>query len=395
MKSLIQAIIPLCCLTVGAFAEKPEVNLLTGEGISLGEIIFPAVNFQSAFGTSDAEPSELLSGHHDPDRKGITVQDIEFSLSAKLGERVTLIGIYAAKIDTDDRWQGAFEEYFATVSGLPFGATLKGGQLRTHFGFHNQNHPHAFTMIDQNIASGRILGEDGIAVIGVELSLPILRTLPSGWDDHFTLSVGKVPQSDEDEHHHREEEEHDEPTFEPKGGLFTDWVATAHYGLTFAATSSTTHSAGISGAWGENDYGRSTQIYGASYEYRWQESAKNSAFVTWRTEAFARKFGAVGHDDVNERKDITDFAAYSVLTYVFEGGKWQAHLRGDYASGTAEAGLPEWWRISPAVTWTPSNELPMNWKLQYNYENSPSFGEAHSVWLQLNLRWGRGCADAH
>ena len=369
------------------------MNLLTGEGVSLGNIVFPAINFQSAIGTSDTEPSELISGHHDPDRKGITVQNVEFSLSAKLGERVTLLGIYAAKIDTDDRWQGSFEEYFATVSGLPFGAALKGGQFRTHFGFHNQNHPHDFTMIDQNIASGRILGEDGIAVIGGELSLPILRSLPSGWDDHFTFSVGEVPQSDEGEHH--SEEESDEPTFEPEGGLFTDWVATAHYGLTFAATSSTTHSAGISGAWGENGYGRSTQIYGASYDYRWRESAEKGAFVTWRTEAFARRFGAVGHDDLNERKDITDFAAYSVLTYGFEGGKWQAHLRGDYASGTAEAGMPERWRISPAVTWAPLLELSMNWKLQYNYDRSPSFGEAHSVWLQLNLNWGRGCAHAH
>ena len=397
MKSSSPIIILLCSVTYFASAEGPSVNLLTGEGCSLGEVLFPAIRFQSAFGTSDKDPAELVSGHHDPDRKGFTVQDVEFALSAKLGELVSLVGIYAAKVDTDDHWRGAFEEYFATVSQLPFGVTLKGGRFLTHFGFQNQTHPHDFVMVDQHIANGRLLGDDGIVVVGGELSLPILRTLPSGWDDHFAFSVGEVPPSGEEEHHDDEGDGHVEPTFESEGALFTDLVATAHYGLTFAATSATTHSAGVSGAWGGNGYGRDTQIYGASYDYRWRKSEKKGASISWRTEAFVRKFGAVGHDAAggDSRRDITDFAAYSLLTYGFAGGKWQAHLRGEYASGTAEAGLPERWRVSPAVAWAPSDDLPVNWKLQYNYDRSPSFGEAHSVWLQVNVHWGAGCAHVH
>ena len=377
-----------------ADADSSTVNLLTGEGVSVGGVLFPSVSFQSAFGTSTADPGELLSGHHDPDREGFTVQNVEFSLTAKLSERLSLFGTYAAKIDLDDRWQGSFEEYYATLSGLPLGATFKGGRFLPHFGFHNQNHPHDFTMLDQHIASGRILGDDGIRLYGGEIYLPVLRSLSTGWEDQLVFAFGKTPVAEEEEHGH------EKLAFEAEGGLFNDWAATAHYGLTFAATSNTLHTFGAFGAWGDNRSGLSTQIYGTGYEYLWraegslrQPHHEQSEFVKWRTEAFTRCFGAVSAAEA--RRDFTDFAAYSVLTYGVAGGKWQAHLRGEYASGIADAGLPERWRVSPAVTWIPPQSLSLNWKLQYNYDHSPSFGDEHSVWLQFNLHWGAGCAHAH
>ena len=73
----------------------------------------------------------------------------------------------------------------------------------------------------------------------------------------------------------------------------------------------------------------------------------------------------------------------------------QAHLRGEYVSGVAEAGLPERWRVSPALSWRPSAELPFHFKLQYNYDHSPAFGDEHSVWAQFSLTWGDCCAHEH
>lgn len=432
-KFAISSILALSCCAVGQESQRSAVNLLTGEGVSLGNILFPAVNFQSSYGTSTAEPAELLSGHHDPDRDGFNIQSLELSLLARFGERVSLFGTYAMRPDLDDRWDGVFEEYFASFSGLPFGATVRGGRFLTKFGMHNQNHPHGFTMADQNIANGRLLGEDGLAVEGGEISLPILRSLPTGWDDRLTLSFGRVVSAHKEGHAHGGDSE-EEPEYEPEGGLFSDWTATAHYGLTLAATSQTLHTAGISAAWGDNRYGRRSQLFGANYEFLWRADGalnrtghhETSEFIQWRTELFLRRAGAVasihdheeeahhddeelhdeeGHQDEEEhhdeaggkpaRKDFTDFAAYSVLTYGFSGGKWQAHLRGEYASGNADAQLAERWRVSPAVTWIPSESLPINWKLQYNFDHSPSFGEEHSVWLQFNLAWGSGCDHAH
>jgi hypothetical protein len=225
---------------------------------------------------------------------------------------------------------------------------------------------------------------------------------------------------DEEEHGHGGVGE--EPEFEGDGGLFSDWTAVAHYGLTIAPTSQTLHTAGISVAWGDNRFGRESQLYGAAYEYLWRADGalnrtghrETSEFLQWRTELFLRNSGAVasahehdeeevGHHDEEhdiregtpKRKSFTDFAAYSVVTYGLPGGKWQAHLRGEYASGNADAQVVERWRISPAVTWTPTHSVPANWKLQYNFDHSPSFGDEHSVWLQFNLNWGSGCGHAH
>ncbi len=402
---------------------SPNVNPLTGEGVSLGGILFPTINFQTTFGTSTGEPAELLSGHHDPDRKGFTVQALEFGLGAKLHEHITLFGNYALKVDLDDKWEGAFEEYYATITGLPAGATMRGGRFLTKFGAHNENHTHAFVMADQHIANGRFLGDDALALEGAEISLPILRSLPAGWEDRFTIATGRVANLHSHEHSHGEDE-HEESEFEAEGSLLRGWTTTAHYGLTYAASSRTLHTAGLSGAWGANRYGRRTHIYGANYEYLWRADGaldrtghrETSEFFQWRTELFLRHAGAVAseHHDEEEshseehheeheededssltRRDFTDFAAYSVLTYGFPTGKWQTHLRGEYASGNADAGLPERWRVSPAVTWIPSEQLPVNLKLQYNFDHSPSFGDEHSVWLQFNLVWGSGCAHAH
>ena len=409
MKPLTVASISLIALATSiraADSPSPAVNLLTGEGVSIGNILFPAVNFQTAFGTSTTDPGELLSGHHDPDRKGFTVQNLELSLAAKLGTRVLLFGTYALKVDLDDQWQGEFEEYYATAADLPLDATIRGGRILAKFGMHNQYHPHEFTMVDQNIASGRLLGEDGLALEGGEISLPVFRSLPSGWEDRLTLTFGKVVVPGEEEHGAGEEE----AEFEGEGGLFSDWTAVAHYGLTLAPTSQTLHTAGLSVAWGDNRFGRSSQLYGANYEYFWRADGalnrtghrETSKFLQWRTEFFLRNAGAVASEHEHEheshqpeRKNFTDFAAYSMLTYGLSGGKWRAHLRGEYASGNTDAQVPERWRVSPAVTWTPSDSLPINWKLQYNFDHSASFGDEHSVWLQFNLRWGTGCDHSH
>ncbi len=379
-------------LTLLSAAAEPEA----GTRFSLSDVLFPALNVQSAFGTSTAEPADLASGHHDPDRHGFTVQDIEFSLGVKYGA-LGLFGTYAVKIDQEDRWKGNIEEYYATVSSLPLQSTLKGGRFYTRFGFQNQKHPHDFTMVDQFIANGRLLGEDSLTVQGGEISLPILRDLPTGWEDRLTFSYGQIPAAEEEEHGHEEAE----PTYESEAAFFSEWAATADYTLTFAATSATLHTGGVSAAWGDNHFGRSTQVYGAHYEYLWRAEGalradghahrETSELLRWRSEAMLRSFGAVA-EGTGKRREFTDFAAYSVLTYGLPGGKWQAHLRAEYASGTAEAGLPERWRLSPAATWSP--DLPLNVKLQYNYDHSPSFGDEHSVWLQFNLQWGDGyCAE--
>jgi hypothetical protein len=67
-------------------------------------------------------------------------------------------------------------------------------------------------------------------------------------------------------------------------------------------------------------------------------------------------------------------------------------LRGEYADGDRGAfdaqdvfrGERE--RVSPVLTFYPSEFSKL--RLQYNYDHSALFGDAHSVWLQMEFLLG-------
>jgi hypothetical protein len=309
-----------------------------------------------------------------------------------------------------------------------------------------------------------MFGEDPVVLYGGEVSVPVLRGLPKGWDDRLTVSFGAIPEPDEEE----ETEFGPESAFESEGNLFADWAATFDYRLGFAATPSTRYELGIAGAIGKNEFGRLNQVYGLHFQYEWKPVSEDhkghvhlddgrhhhdesAEFIRWRTEIFARHFGAVGTEEepeevvtvipaqpeVRERRrefvafvarpgqfipvyrtrevvvqeaqpartirtkveverpvrdEFMDMGVYSTVSYGFPSGAIQAHLRAEYVSGVSEAGLGERYRISPALAWRPSERLPISFKLQYNYDHSPSLGSEHSVWAQFNLSWGDCCA---
>lgn len=400
MKRLARIFILSSAMT--AFAGTPadeccKVNLLTGEGVSLGNVIFPELNYQVVGGSSTTDPESLAVGHHDPDRHGITQQAIEFSLGVKVSEHIMFFGNYSAKIDHDDHWFDEFEEYYFTFSDLPGNAQFRGGRFYPRFGMHNTEHHHATFFVDENLANGRLLGEDHFTLYGGELSLPILRALPGGWSDRLSLAFGAIPVDRPEE----EDELFPEPLFEAEGARFQDWAAMAGYALTFNATSTTQWTGGISGAWGHNQADRFTQLYALYGEYLWQPGGVVSGahcgrgageFLRWRGEVIMRYSEAFAP---TAREEFTEVGVNTSLSYGFPGGKWQTHLRAEYVSGTAETASPERWRISPAIAWIPSAELPVRLGVQYNYDHSPSFGDEHSIWAQVSITWGDCCSHPH
>ncbi|MDR2863738.1 MAG: hypothetical protein LBV54_07715 [Puniceicoccales bacterium] len=48
------------------------------------------------------------------------------------------------------------------------------------------------------------------------------------------------------------------------------------------------------------------------------------------------------------------------------------------------------WRISPALTWYPSEFSRV--RIQYNYDHGASFGSVHSVWFQVEFLLGSHAA---
>lgn len=374
-----------------------EPNWLTGENVSLGGVLFPHVHFDAIFGDSTADPSTLVIGHHDPDREGWTISNIEFGASLRTGEYFEAFGTYAAKIDLDDQWQGEYEEWFGKLKNLPGGFELRGGRYYNRFGLHNTYHPHGFDWSDQYLVSGRFLGEDALTSIGGEVTW----TLPVSWTSLINVSVGVAPELEEEKH----AEPAVEPLFEAEGATFDDVITAVNWTNLYNYNDFHQFRAGLSGAWGENLWGKTTQVYGAHFEYQWRENGfeAGGSYFRWRTEAMIRSFDAVSghlpgeeapeeekHEDHEEKPrdgSLDEFGMYTSLLYGLHNGL-EFGLRGEYVSGIAEAGLDERFRVSPGVTYYVNQARTLKLRLQYNYDHSNSFGNEHSVWAQVGFNWG-------
>ncbi len=459
--SLLSSALP----SVGMAAEREDgpsrglkFNPWTGEGFSLGGVLFPEFHAQTAWGSSSADPATLAAGRHDPERQGVTLQSAGVALAAKLGERVRLFGEYTAKLDSENRWRDEFDEYFVEVSDLPLGIRLKAGRFYTAFGYDNGEDPRNYTFVDKFLATGRLLGEDSVSIYGGEISLPgLARGGNPRWSDRLAFSYGNVPEESE---LLRPRPDEKEAPYEGDRARWQDGLATVDYTVTFTPREAVSFAAGLSAAWGHNGLDRETEVFGAHGQFLWRpagasagrdtERRETGEFFRWRTEVFVRHFGAAGvgeeavettrtiagvpatyHQErqiagvrfgpipgaftpifrfhrvlttpaipprkvttrtIGERPardEFTDAGFYTALTYGFPGGKVQAHLRAEYVSGLAEAGLLERYRLSPAVTWIPSAPLPFDFKVQYNYDHFPAHGDEHSVWAQFSIFWGR------
>jgi hypothetical protein len=392
-----------------------EPNWLTGENVSLGGVLFPHIHLNGAYGGSTIDdPERLVVGHHDPDREGLTIQALEFGLSARVGEYFEAFGVYAAKIDLDDKWDGDFEEYFGKIKNIPGGFEIRGGQYYNRFGIQNIYHPHSFDFVDQNLVNGRFLGDDGLRTQGGELTWK----LPVSWTSLLSVSAGVAPELEEHEHAEGEEE----PEFEAEGAVFNDVLIAANWTNQTNLTDYHQLRYGLSGVWGDNVWDETTQVYGVHTEYQWRANGleKGGNYFRWRTEVMLRDFDGIsghlpgeeeeeheheehegeehhdeheeeGHDEHEEeiarRASLDEWGLSTSAVYGWSNGL-ALGLRADYVQGIAEAGLDERWRISPNVSYALNTARTAVFRLQYNYDHSSDFGSEHSVWAQIGINWG-------
>lgn len=366
-----------------------EVNWLTGEGVSLGGVLFPSAHFQSVYGATTADGVEHLgAGHHDPATDGWTIQGFEFGTSLRATDWFEGFATYHLSRDaTSNDWAGEFEEWFGKIKNLPGGFEVRGGRYLTRFGFHNSTHMHGWDYVDEHLVSGRFLGDDGQSMIGGEVSW----TLPVSWTSLLSVGVGVAP-----EHEHEEEEGHEEHRFEAEGALFTDTFLVANWTNQWDYNDFHQFRYGASGAWGDNEFGETTQLYGIHFEYQWRRNGYESggSYFRWRTEAMLRHFDAVSgghHEEAHEvspvKAGLHEFGAYSAVAYGFDNGL-ELGLRGDFVEGIADAGLDRRFRVSPAVTYYFNKHRTVYLRTQYNYDHSGDFGNEHSIWTQVGFNWG-------
>ncbi len=425
-----------------------EADWFTGLDLSLGGVLFPHLHVDTAFGTSTTEQQNLQLGHHDPSQNGFTWQNIEFGLSGRFNEYFEAFGTYAAVVDSEGHWEGIYEEWFAKLQNLKAGVLgefeLRGGRIYNRFGIQNTYHPHGFDWADQYLVNARVLGEDSLTIIGADVTWK----LPVSWISQLDVAVGVAPEGHA--HHHHGSREIEGAMFEAEGAGFDDVMTVANWTNIYNYNDFHQYRAGVSGAWGDNQYGRGTEVYGAHFEYQWRQNGfePGGRYFRWRTEMMWRRWGAQsgvlgghddhghddhghGHDDHAEhehedehhdevahhdeheeehhdehgdehgdehhdddhesealdRANFRDFGFYTSLLYGFNS-RFEAGLRAEYVTGDRAAGLDDRFRLSPGLTYYINDARTVRFRVQYNYDNSSEFGDDHSVWGQVSFTWG-------
>lgn len=366
---------------------KPD--WLTGLDVSLADKIFPHVHLDTAFGTASRSQAELRTGHHDPVRRdGITLQNVEFSLSGRLDEHNEFFITYAGAVGEDDRIDPIFEEVFWKFKNLPGGFELRGGRVYNRFGIQNSYHPHGFDWIDQYLVNTRMLGEDSLTTIGAEITW--LAPLP--WTSQFDVGLGVGPEHEDHGHAHGHEEEEHAVRYNPEEAHFAEdaFLLTANWTNVYNYNDFHQFRGGISGAWGDNQSGYRSSVYGAHFEYQWRENGfdPGGRYFRVRSEAMFNRFKV--EDEVDEGsppETQQDFGAYLSLLYGLPNNL-ELGLRGEYVAGNADTERDARFRISPGLTWYANAARTLRLRLQYNCDHSNLRGTDHALWAQVSFTWG-------
>lgn len=397
-----------------------------------------------AAGTSTADDVEggTQLGGHDPNQRGFTVQGLELSVSGAIdpyfrGSANLLFGLDSAGesfFELEEAWLETFS--------LPANLQLRAGQLMTEFGRQNTLHPHAWAFVDAPLVLARFLGADGLRNPGARLSWLV----PTPFYSELFLSIqdshGETAPSFRSGGGHTHGEKQAETPFayrhvENDRGVsgFEDLLFTPRYAVSFDLTESQTVLAGFSAAFGPNSSGGegrgdvATQIVGADLTWKWKPANHSGGFpfVSFQAEGLMRRYEAGAFDwdengnglaDPGEimdlrtgrpaemaRDTLLDYGLYAQVLYGLRKG-WVAGLRIDFVDSEVESyeqysaiddqalgrdpARAERWRLSPNLTWYPSEFSKI--RLQYNYDRRTVEENAHSVWLQFEFLLGAHAA---
>lgn len=360
-----------------------SADWLTGLDVSLADMIFPHFHMDTAYGTASMDQEELAAGHHDPSRRdGFTIQNLEFSLSGRLNDYNEFFVTYAGPFGEGDKYDGIWEEWFWKFKNLPGGFELRGGRVYNRFGIQNTYHPHGFDWVDQYLVNTRMLGDDSLTTIGVELTW--IAPLP--WTSQFDFAYGVAPGHEEHDHggftgRYNPDESH----FAEDETLFVaNWTNIWNYNDFHQFRG------GVTGAWGDNHSGYRSSIYGAHVEYQWRENGFESGgrYFRVRSEAMFNRFRVEDEFGLtNSPATQQDFGAYLSLLYGLPQNL-ELGLRAEYVAGNHDTEQDSRFRASPGITWYANAARTLRLRLQYNYDHSNIRGTDHAIWAQCSIAWG-------
>ena len=416
---------------------QPTNPIRIGKGGAYADLGMVATFAVGGSTASDIEGGTQLGGH-DPNQRGFTVQGAELNLQGAVDPYFRGNANIAFQIDSGGESFVELEEAWLESVALPGNLQIRAGQLLTDFGRINSQHPHSWGFVDEPLVNGRFLGPDGLRNPGARLSW--LMPLPFFSD--LSLSVQNSQGGTAASFRGGFEGAAATPFAYRLLGNDRgvrgagDMLFAPRWATSFDLSDMQTLLGGVSAAFGPNSSGdqgdTQTQVYGMDLMWKWKSSHHHAGFpfVSVQTEAMLRRYDAgafdwstvgAGQPMVLEPdgvtpaalagETLTDWGLYSQVLWGFKPG-WVAGLRADYVTGDRakyeSAGLiwqdasgaqtplgrdpfrNERWRLSPNLTWYPSEFSKI--RLQYNYDDRQDIGVDHSVWLQFEFLLGAHAA---
>ncbi|HTL68196.1 MAG TPA: hypothetical protein VL200_11080 [Lacunisphaera sp.] len=383
---------PPATVSAGARPGSAYMNLSYGAALDAG---WSSVKDPSAF---------LQLGDHDPIKRGFALRNAEIAVDGAVDPYFKGFSNIVLKLDKNNETAIELEESFLESTSLPANLQLKAGQYFAAFGRQNPQHPHMWSFADAPLVLNRMFGPDGLRSLGAQVSW----LAPTPFYTEVFLSVldgeGGTAFS------FRNPGEPDERGVSRFAGRATvarplqraqDLLLVPRIASSFDLSDTQTLLAGLSGAFGPNDTGphARTSVYGADLYWKWKptNATQGFPFLAWQSEALYRRFEA-GQDLAAglPAEILRDYGFYSQLVYGFKP-RWNAGFRVDYVDGNSgmfDPGDPfrgRRWRFSPEVTFLPSEFSKV--RLQFNRDHGEAFGDANSVWMQLEF--GLGAHAAH
>ncbi|HVZ65302.1 MAG TPA: hypothetical protein VG936_12080 [Lacunisphaera sp.] len=355
--------------------------------------------------SSVKDPSSFLQlGDHDPIKRGFALRNAEIAVDGAVDPYFKGFSNIVLKLDKNNETEIELEESFLESTALPANLQLKAGQYFAAFGRQNPQHPHTWFFADAPLVLNRMFGPDGLRSLGAQVSW--LAPTPFYTEVFLSVMDGEGGTA----FSFRNPGEPDADNVSRFAGRATfarplhgaqDLLFVPRIASSFDLSDTQTLLAGVSGAFGPNDTGphARTEVYGADLYWKWKpaNATQGFPFLAWQSEALYRRFEA-GEDVVAglPAESLRDYGFYSQLVYGFKP-RWIAGVRFDSVNGNAGAFDPSdpfrgrRWRFSPDVTFLPSEFSKV--RLQYNHDHGEQFGDADSVWMQLEF--GLGAHAAH